>query len=537
MLHLLAPEIEATYEILREMGVGGMGAVYQVRHRVFGEICVIKVMRAGLQQNAKLRERFESEARRGKQISHPNIASVLGFQVGSNGNAHLMMEFIDGFNLRQILGPESTPQNPQTVAAVGMQTLAALGCLHEHHLVHRDISPENLMLTENGDGTQTIKLIDLGIAKSLDDTTPMTEIGSFLGKSAYAAPEQFSGVVDGRSDLYSLAIVLYELATGIRPITGTSTASYAINHEQMAPLSFSQTDPTGRVPEGLRRTILKALEKRPENRYQSAQQFAEAIHDAIGGPNIATITVPPPPAHMSAPPTLPPTTPDSKHSSSYRRILAAASVVAVALISVAAAVMVMNWHKPNTGPAVKSVSPALSTTSVNVTASNTTDATTSSKGSARTAGNPPSTTTSTAPIGADEAIDRGKKLTAAGKIGAAYEAFREAIRIDPANVFAWTNFGAAAQLLNKPVEATHAYKQALSIQPDNWLAHYNLGCQYARDGKSEQALSEIEAAVLQMQKQTGSATEAESILKKIRTDDALKDLQNNPRFRKAVGAS
>jgi serine/threonine protein kinase len=298
---VLSPELESTYEVLDAMG-GGMGAVYKVRHRLFGEIRIIKVMQAALKDDSSLRERFAAEAKRGKQLKHRNIAEVQDFQIGSDGNAYLIMEFIDGVNLREAFSRTGQPLDPRTVVAIGEQTLAALGYLHARNLIHRDISPENLMVTKDEDGCLLIKLIDLGIAKSLEDNTiALTRAGDFMGKLSYASPEQFGEKVDSRSDFYSLSIVLYELLTRFKPITAANTGAFVLAHYQTPPRPFSETDPTGRIPEALRRVVLKALEKKPENRYQTADEFASALHATLLAGDMppaipSTAGLPPPPA-------------------------------------------------------------------------------------------------------------------------------------------------------------------------------------------------------------------------------------------------
>ncbi len=273
---VLSPEIEATYEILDTMG-GGMGAVYKVRHRLFGEIRIIKVMQAALKDDSSLRERFSAEAKRGKQLKHRNIAEVLDFLIGSDGNAYLVMEYIDGVNLREAFEQTQQPLDPRTVIEIGEQTLAGLGYLHSRSLIHRDISPENLMVTKDAAGCLLVKLIDLGIAKSLEDTITLTRAGDFMGKLSYASPEQFGEKVDSRSDFYSLGIVLYELLTRFKPITAANTGAFVLAHCQTPPRPFSETDPTGHIPEALRGVVLKSLEKKPEARYQTAGEFAAAL--------------------------------------------------------------------------------------------------------------------------------------------------------------------------------------------------------------------------------------------------------------------
>ena len=279
---ILPSEVESNYEVLQTMG-GGMGTVYKVRHRHFGETRIIKVMQASLAGNQELKDRFTAEARRGKQLEHPNIARVLDFQIGSNGSPYLVMEYIDGVNLRDEFTRRGGPLDPATVVNIGIQTLAALGYLHSRNLIHRDISPDNLMIAHAPDGSALIKLIDLGIAKSLEDNSILTQTGNFMGKVSYASPEQFGGAVDARSDFYSLGVVLYELLTAAKPIVGANTAACILAHCQQPPRPFSETDPAGQVPEALRRLVLKALEKKPEDRYQTAAEFAEALRSATPG--------------------------------------------------------------------------------------------------------------------------------------------------------------------------------------------------------------------------------------------------------------
>lgn len=287
----LSPEIESTYEVLGTMG-GGMGAVFKVRHRLFGEIRIIKVMQAALKDDSSLRERFSAEAKRGKQLKHRNIAEVLDFMIGSDGNAYLVIEYIDGVNLREAFSQTARPLDPRTVIEIGEQTLAGLGYLHGRNLIHRDISPENLMVTKDESGCLLVKLIDLGIAKSLEETIALTVAGSFMGKLSYASPEQFGEKVDSRSDFYSLGIVLYELLTRFKPITAANTGAFVLAHIQKPPRPFAETDPNHQIPEALRGAVLKALAKKTEDRFQTASEFASTLH--------ATLTSDMPPATPEA---------------------------------------------------------------------------------------------------------------------------------------------------------------------------------------------------------------------------------------------
>jgi serine/threonine-protein kinase len=310
----LSPEIESTYEVLGTMG-GGMGAVFKVRHRLFGEIRIIKVMQAALKNDSSLRERFSAEAKRGKQLKHRNIAEVLDFMIGSDGNAYLVIEYIDGINLREAFSQTARPLDPRTVIEIGEQTLAGLGYLHSRNLIHRDISPENLMVTKDESGCLLVKLIDLGIAKSLEETIALTVAGSFMGKLSYASPEQFGEKVDSRSDFYSLGVVLYELLTRFKPITAANTGAFVLAHIQKPPRPFAETDPNHQIPEALRGAVLKALAKKPEDRFQTAGEFASALHATLtremppATPETARLPPLPPPLAPTIPERTLPTTP------------------------------------------------------------------------------------------------------------------------------------------------------------------------------------------------------------------------------------
>jgi len=279
--HVLAPEIEATYEVLAKMGEGGMGAVYKVRHKFFDEVRVVKVMHPQLVATESLQERFLSEAKRGKQLRHPNLAEVLDVSIAADGTLYMVMEYIEGINLREVLARNGGPLDYRIVVSIAEQALDALGYLHSRKFVHRDISPDNLMLTREGDEAPRVKLIDLGIAKSLDTTHRLTMAGKFLGKVKYAAPEQFSGEVDGRSDLYSLGVVLYELLTGVMPITGKDNMSLIAGVVTRPPRDFAETDPSGLVPPRIRAAVMKSLEKNPNDRFATAAEFAGALQAAV----------------------------------------------------------------------------------------------------------------------------------------------------------------------------------------------------------------------------------------------------------------
>jgi eukaryotic-like serine/threonine-protein kinase len=270
--------LDGKYEILSKISEGGMGAIYKVRHLLLDETRVVKVMRATLTGDEGLSRRFVQEARTATRLKHPNIVSVLDFAIDSDGTSYIVMEYIEGVNLSEILKSVGPPGLALTLN-VAHQALSALGYLHHHQVVHRDIAPDNLMLTLDHKGGLQLKLIDLGIAKALDRTVGLTSTGVFLGKIKYSSPEQLEGGsrVDGRSDLYSLGAVLYQMLTGELPFRGDSSRELLTAHLVKPPRPFAETDPAGRVPESLRAVVLKALEKQAGDRFATSEDFDREI--------------------------------------------------------------------------------------------------------------------------------------------------------------------------------------------------------------------------------------------------------------------
>ena len=273
-LALLNEQIDGKYEILGKLREGGMGAIYKVRHRLLDEVRVVKVIRSSHAESVgEAADRFLREARSAIKLRHPNVAVLHDFAVADDGQAFIVMEYIDGWNLLDLLSGYGPPPISLTIE-IARQSLKALGYLHRHKIVHRDVSPDNLMLTRDVDGHPLIKLIDLGIAKAMEGQGGLTTTGVFLGKPRYGSPERFGGGAwDERSDLYSFGVVFYELLTGRVPVTGSDPASLMAGHLFRPPLDFAETDPEGRVPAELRSLALQALAKKPEERIASAEAF------------------------------------------------------------------------------------------------------------------------------------------------------------------------------------------------------------------------------------------------------------------------
>jgi serine/threonine-protein kinase len=515
-MSILPRELASRYEVLGLMGEGGMGAVYKVRHNDLGRICVIKVMQAQLQNNSVLRDRFLREAQKGAQINHPNIAAVHEFYVGSNGTACLVMEYIDGTNLAGVLAAAKEPLDYRAAADIVSQALEALTCLHGLKIVHRDISPDNLMITHDAAGKLVVKLIDLGIAKSLEQVgTGGTAF--FVGKFAYAPPEQFGNQVDTRSDIYSMGVVLYQLLTKCLPIEATDFGAYYLAHlKNELPRPFSATDPKGVVPESVRHVVLKALAKKPPDRFQIAEEFQSALQRAVRAGATTVRDFPATEEAMTS----------ASSAASRRRTRTIGITAGSVVLAVFGAILgrMLNWV-PDPWPATQ------------ITTKSAPDQTASSSPTTST----PSTTSLTVtgltpepprrdPKAAAAAVTEGKKLADAGDFRAAYDAYGRATKADPSSAYAWANLGAAAAKLGRTAEANDAYEQSLSIDPDNWLAHYNFACLLARAGRRDDAYGHVERAIDQLRRHARSPSELESFLTTVRNDDALKELRNERRF-------
>jgi serine/threonine protein kinase len=277
-----APQpIEGKYDVLAKIREGGMGALYLVRHRLLNERRVIKVMRPELAQSADQQKRFLREAQTATRLKHENIVGFYDFFVDQEGTASMVMEYIEGITLRDMIRT-SGPLPIALCVRLSSQCLAALEYLHRKGIVHRDISPDNIMTTADEDGTLHAKLIDLGIAKIAQMDEGLTRTGEFLGKLRYSSPEQLLGgssskPIDGRSDLFSLGVVIYEMLTGSCPYAAGSVQDVLNARLMQPPLPFGETDPRRRVSEGLRAIVLRALQRKPEDRYQSAAEFGAAL--------------------------------------------------------------------------------------------------------------------------------------------------------------------------------------------------------------------------------------------------------------------
>ena len=279
---LAIADLEGKYEIVAKLKEGGMGAIYKVRHRLLEELRVVKVLRSQHEGDEELRLRLAREARAAIQLRHPNVVQIFDFSLDGTGAGLIIMEYIHGSDLTYLLKEDRRPSLALSLE-IARQSLRALGFLHRQGFVHRDVSPDNLMLTVDVEGEPLMKLIDLGIAKNHEAEQDLTVSGSFLGKFRYASPEHFGAKgpdgTEARSDLYTFGLVFYELLTGCYPMAGDSTSQLIAAHLFQPPLEFDQTDPEGRIPEPVRQMVMRSLEKKAEDRFSDAKAWVEQIEE------------------------------------------------------------------------------------------------------------------------------------------------------------------------------------------------------------------------------------------------------------------
>src|SRR5437667_5073321 len=276
--------IDGKYQILDRLGVGGMGEIFKVRHIHLNELRVIKIMRPNVAQDDQGLQRFLQEARTSTMIKHKNLAMLYDFAQLDDGSYYMVWEFIDGTNIQKWIAQNGAMPARLTVE-ISIQALNGLDHLHSMGLIHRDISPENIMLSQDHHGKLLCKVIDFGIAKSLAEGEAgqgLTQTGMFLGKLKYASPEQAGYLKEGehldpRSDLYSFGIVMYEMLAGKAPFNATNPHGYILKHVTEKPPTIQEMNPAVKVPAQLESVVFRALEKSRDARFATAGDFAASL--------------------------------------------------------------------------------------------------------------------------------------------------------------------------------------------------------------------------------------------------------------------
>jgi eukaryotic-like serine/threonine-protein kinase len=258
--------LSGRYRLDERIAFGGMGEVWRGTDQTLGRTVAVKLMRPDTAQASGFAERFRAEARHSAALSHPNIGTVYDFGEDEH-TAYLVMELLEGRPLSAIIA-ERAPMDPAEVSAILGQAATALQAAHDSGVVHRDVKPANIMVNDHG----AAKLTDFGIARAMEGST-LTQTGEVLGTPHYLSPEQAQGRPAGpTSDVYSLAVVGFEMLTGRRPFQGDSMVATALAHVTQAAPGLPES-----VPNPLRTTVMSSLAKDPEMRPASAAAFADAL--------------------------------------------------------------------------------------------------------------------------------------------------------------------------------------------------------------------------------------------------------------------
>lgn len=411
------------YEIVGVLGAGGMGRVYKVRNVISDRIEAMKVLLPDLAHEPELADRFIREIKVQASFDHPHIAALYTASRIEN-QLVMIMEFVEGVSLGDLVKQGRIPV-PDSIDYI-CQVLSALSYAHERGVVHRDIKPSNMMLTPQG----VIKLMDFGIARTAQDHR-LTVTGATLGSLFYMSPEQVKATnVDGRSDLYSVGITLYEIVTGARPFHGDSSYELMAAQLQELPRPPIEMDPT--IPAPLNDVILLALEKEPARRFQTADAFRAALESVRSSLGLAPAAAPPPavesrrdqptsftmptqappaPAPLSSSPAPPVSTaprPPTPSTGSHRALyMAIGAILAIAVI-VGAATQLPRWLRTRAAATAPTASPGPSSAPATTPSQTIPEASTSpnAQGASATA---PSSTQTVSPSGQGAVADQGNR--------------------------------------------------------------------------------------------------------------------------------
>ncbi|MBK8481590.1 MAG: HEAT repeat domain-containing protein [Proteobacteria bacterium] len=268
------------YRLSQRIGEGGMGVIYRATHALIGRQAAIKVLSSAHSSNPSVIERFHREARAASRLGHPHIIDVFDFGQTPDGREYYVMEYLPGENLGEVFARRGRLPWHMLQPIIG-QTLSALAAAHDHGIIHRDIKPENILVSHQPDDTLLVKVVDFGIAKSLElgpEGTKLTAAGSVMGTPEYIAPEQIRDqAIDGRADLYAVGLIVFEALMGRQPYSGPDSTALLLAHLR-DPLPPLQPLPAELgAPADITEVLARATAKDPRARFPDAQSFARAI--------------------------------------------------------------------------------------------------------------------------------------------------------------------------------------------------------------------------------------------------------------------
>jgi hypothetical protein len=289
---LVGQVVADRYHVVKKLGEGGMGQVYLAEHVKMGRRSAIKVMNPAMIHDPDAVARFNREASNASRITHPNVCAIYDFGETPDGLIYLAMEFIEGEPLTDLIEREGALPVPRATA-IFLQTAEALQAAHDLGIVHRDLKPDNIMLSRKKGGGETVKVVDFGIAKAVGGDQAgqkVTKTGLVLGTPEFMSPEQLSGdALDGRSDLYSLALVFYRMLSGKLPFEATSVQETMIKRLIEEPTTLAAARPDLSFPAGLQPVFDTALARTPMERYQTVAKFAADIAAVTGRPTAGAV--------------------------------------------------------------------------------------------------------------------------------------------------------------------------------------------------------------------------------------------------------
>ena len=275
-MNLIGKMLDNRYEILEKIGNGGMATVYKAKCHVLNRFVAVKILKDEFTTDTEFIKKFNSEAQSAASLTHPNIVSI--YDVGNEDNLYyIVMELIQGKTLKEIIIEDGILSWKWSVN-IAIQIASALEVAHKNNIIHRDIKPHNIIITEDG----IAKVTDFGIAKAVSNST-ITAFGTTIGSVHYFSPEHAKGgFTDAKSDLYSLGIVLYEMLTSKVPFDADTPVSVALKQVQEEPVEPIEYN--SQIPQCVNQIILKAMQKDPNYRYQNATEMLEDLTRALKNP-------------------------------------------------------------------------------------------------------------------------------------------------------------------------------------------------------------------------------------------------------------
>jgi serine/threonine-protein kinase len=535
--------VRGRYRILSKIGEGGMGAVYKAKHTGFDELRAIKVLNPELSGDEVFHERFKREAYITRKLHHPNAVQVDDIDLAEDGSPFIVMEYIEGKSLKLVM-QEQGPLPAPRVCSIAKQVAAALDAAHRLGMVHRDIKPENIVLVQAEEGEKA-KVLDFGIArvkeggmgeaaKSMD----LTGGGFVVGTPLYISPEQAQGKrgddLDGRSDLYSLGIVMYQMLTGTVPFKSDITMDLLIAHIQKAPKPILLVRPDLQIPEALASLVMRMLQKKRELRPPSATALIEDLRRiemgwAGAAPRIpakptaaipaspfgvAPAAAPPPPVaprppYAAKPVAPPPSSPLDTSPPIYMR----PSVIMILALLLGAGIWYHVMHRPadviarHQAAATDFEQKQLhSQAEDEYRAALQIDPTNAAVQSAlghvlveeRKWDEAISVLHAAIALQPDDAVahnNLGVALQTVGNVADAIPEFREAIRLQPDSLEPHSNLGHALEKQNDLSGSIAEYREVLRLRPDDADAHFHIGLADYKQGNSDGAVDEYREAI------------------------------------------